>query len=91
MNREPQPARRSQLVLTHLEGVVVTGPQLMDPTRVDVVTHDVQLLAELDRQRQADIAEPHHGDGRGFWLHHRYLSPGSRLRTTLHGTPTATT
>lgn len=36
--------------------------QLPDPLRIDVEAQGVALFAEGDGQRQADIAQPDHGD-----------------------------
>ncbi len=44
------------------EGVVLAGLQLGDALRVDVEADDRALLAEFDRQRQADVAEADDGE-----------------------------
>src|SRR5690606_11567965 len=54
-----------QLFGLDFQRAVAAGAQLLHPARVDVETDGVVVLAEFDRQRQADIAEADEGNA-GF-------------------------
>ena len=52
----------AQLLRLDLERAVLAALELGDALRVDVETGRLVVLAELDRERQADVAEPDHAD-----------------------------
>src|SRR2546429_7063498 len=61
---EGQVLRRLELRRCDLERDVASPAQLSDPLRVHVEADGLVLLAKLDRERQADVAQPHHSDAR---------------------------
>src|SRR5207302_348752 len=61
---EGQVLRRLELRRCNLERDVASPAQLSYPLRVHVEADGLVLLAKLDRQRQADVAQPHHPDAR---------------------------
>ena len=62
---EAQPGGAGELFGIDFQRAVVAGLERFDARGVDVVTDGVVLLAELDGQRQADIAQADDGDAGG--------------------------
>src|SRR5690606_30779733 len=65
---EAQPLRARNQPGLDFSGPVPTSKQLFDPLGADVIADGTVLLAELHRQRQANVTQAYHGDAGGVGL-----------------------